>query len=205
MMDYTIATATLKIADPILGRVIEQVGTCGLNQVQRSGSVFDALSRSIIYQQLSTKAATTIYERFLQIYSDYELLRPEVVLKTSDETLRGAGLSRQKITYLKDLAQHTLDGLPTIEELEELEDETIIQTLTKVKGVGRWTAQMLLIFRLNRLNVLPVDDLGVRSGIRRIYELEDLPNKKQIEAFGRKWKPYCSIASWYLWRSLELP
>jgi DNA-3-methyladenine glycosylase II len=205
MMDYTIATATLKTADPILGRVIEQVGTCGLNQVQRSGSVFDALSRSIIYQQLSTKAATTIYGRFLQLYSDPEGLVPEAVLTTSDETLREAGLSRQKITYLKDLAQHTLDGLPTIEELEELEDETIIQTLTKVKGVGRWTVQMLLIFRLNRLDVLPVDDLGVRSGIRRIYELDDLPNKKQIEALGQKWKPYCSIASWYLWRSLELP
>jgi DNA-3-methyladenine glycosylase II len=205
MMDYTIATATLKTADPILGRVIEQVGTCGLNQVQRSGSVFDALSRSIIYQQLSTKAATTIYERFLQLYHDHGVLIPEAVLNTSDETLRGAGLSRQKITYLKDLAQHTLDGLPTIAELEELEDETIIQTLTKVKGVGRWTVQMLLIFRLNRLDVLPVDDLGVRSGIRRIYELEDLPNKKQIEELGRKWKPYCSIASWYLWRSVELP
>jgi len=114
------------------------------------------------------------------------------------------GISRPKISYIKDLAHHASDGLPTLEELEVMDDESIIKTLTRIKGVGRWTVQMLLIFRLNRWDVLPVDDLGVRAGIRKLYNLEALPDRKTTERFGQKWKPYCSIASWYLWRSLEL-
>jgi DNA-3-methyladenine glycosylase II len=106
--------------------------------------------------------------------------------------------------YLKDLAQNILDGLPTIVELEAMDDETIIHTLIQVKGVGRWTAQMLLIFRLNRQNVLPVDDLGIRASIRRVYSLNELPNKQTILRLGQRWQPYCTVASWYLWRSLEL-
>lgn len=204
MVDYTIAIATLRTADPLLGSVIERVGTCRLEQVQQSGDLLYSLSRSIIYQQLSTKAATTIHQRFLQLYGDKSLLSPTAILDTPDEVLRQAGLSRQKTIYLKDLAQHILTELPTVEELQHLEDETIIQTLTKVKGVGRWTVQMLLIFRLHRWDVLPVDDLGVRSGIRRLYGLEELPKKSEVEEIGRKWKPYCTIASWYLWRSLEI-
>jgi len=118
--------------------------------------------------------------------------------------LRGVGISRPKVVYLKDLAQKILDGLPTLTELEQMDDEAIIKTLTQVKGIGRWTVQMLLIFRLHRWDVLPVDDLGIRSGIRRIYSLPELPNKKTVEQLGKNWQPYCTLASWYLWRSLEL-
>lgn len=201
-LDYEIATQVLKSADPKLSAVIDRVGACTLDQVQHSGGVLDSLARSIIYQQLSTKSATAIYHRFLQLYPNG--MSAEAILDTPDEMLRQVGLSRQKIIYVKDLAQSVLIGLPTLEELEPLDDEIIIQTLTKIKGIGRWTVQMLLIFRLHRWDVLPVDDLGVRSGIRRIYELEELPDRKTVLQIGQAWKPYSTIASWYLWRSLEL-
>jgi DNA-3-methyladenine glycosylase II len=200
MNDYTIAVQTLKLADPKLGEIIDRVGDCRLDQM--SGNLLDSLARSIIYQQLSTKAATAIHQRFLQYYVNG--ITAEAILETPDESLRAVGLSRQKIVYIRDLAQHTQTGLPTLEELEKLDDEAIIQTLIKVKGIGRWTVQMLLIFRLHRWDVLPVDDLGIRSGIRRLYQLDELPDKKTVLQFGQVWQPYCSIASWYLWRSLDL-
>lgn len=201
-VDYAIAIESLKLADPKLGAVIDRIGRCTLDQIQHPGDLLYSLSRSIIYQQLSTKAATAIHQRFLEFYRDRGITA-EAILETPDETLRSIGFSRQKITYLKDLAQNIQTGLPTLEELEILDDEAIIQTLTKVKGIGRWTVQMLLIFRLHRWDVLPVDDLGIRAGIRRIYELDELPNKKAVLQIGQAWKPYCTIASWYLWRSLE--
>ena len=117
--------------------------------------------------------------------------------------LRNVGISRQKVGYLKDLASKVLSGLPTLEELEVMDDESIIKILTQVKGIGRWSVQMLLIFRMNRCDVLPVDDLGVRAGIRKLYNLDELPDPKTIERLGQRWKPYCTIASWYIWRSLE--
>jgi DNA-3-methyladenine glycosylase II len=203
-MDYLVEVQFLKQADPILSQLIEQVGICRLPAAKQRSDLFFALSESILYQQLSSKAAETIHRRFLQLYP--ETLSPAAidVLNTPDEVLRRAGVSRQKSAYLKDLAQKVLDGLPTLAELEELDDETIIRTLTQVKGIGRWTVQMLLIFQLNRLDVLPVDDLGVRSGIQKVYGLDALPHKKLVEQLGENWKPYRSIASWYLWRSLEL-
>jgi DNA-3-methyladenine glycosylase II len=218
-MDYAIALTTLQESDPILGRLIERVGACTLHEMQHHGELLDSLSRSIIYQQLSTKSATAIYKRFLHLYKDISVetdhldthrgietfrLTPEAILNTPDEILRSVGISRPKIAYLKDLAQKVSDGLPTIVELELLDDDTIIQTLTPIKGIGKWTVQMLLIFRLHRWDVLPVDDLGVRSGIRRLYELAELPDKKTVERLGQHWKPYRSIASWYFWRSLDL-
>lgn len=203
-VDYAIAIESLKFADPKLGAVIDRIGRCTLDQIQHPGDLLYSLSRSIIYQQLSTKAATAIHQRFLEFYRDRGITA-EAILETPDESLRSIGFSRQKITYLKDLAQNIQTGLPTLEELEVLDDEAIIQTLTKVKGIGRWTVQMLLIFRLHRWDVLPVDDLGIRAGIRRIYELDELPNKKTVLQIGQAWKPYCTIASWYLWRSLEQP
>jgi DNA-3-methyladenine glycosylase II len=202
-MSYTIALTTLKQADPILATVIDRVGDCTLLQQQQTGDLLHSLAEAIIYQQLSGKAAATIHRRFLQLYVDQPILRAIDILNTPDETLRAAGLSRAKVLYIKDLAQKVLDGLPTLTDLEPLDDETIITTLTQVKGIGRWTAQMLLIFRLHRLDVLPVDDLGVRAGIRNLYGLDELPTKKQVETFGQKWQPYRSIASWYLWRSLD--
>ncbi|WAL58243.1 DNA-3-methyladenine glycosylase family protein [Thermocoleostomius sinensis] len=202
-MSYSIALTTLKQADPILATLIDRVGDCTLLQQQQTGDLLYSLAESIIYQQLSGKAAATIHRRFLQLYRDKPGLRAIDILNTPDEVLRQAGLSRAKALYIKDLAQKILAGLPTLAELEGLNDEAIITTLTQVKGIGRWTAQMLLIFRLHRLDVLPVDDLGVRVGIRNLYSLDQLPNKKLVEAFGQKWQPYRSIASWYLWRSLD--
>ena len=202
-MDYSVAIATLKQSDPILASLIERIGPCQLYQVQQQGDLFYSLSRAILYQQLSTKAATAIHHRFLQLYPD---ATPSAiyVLNTPDEVLRSVGISRPKILYLKDLAQKILDGLPTLTQLEAMDDEVIIQILTQVKGIGRWTVQMLLIFRLHRWNVLPVDDLGIRAGIRRTYNLLELPDKKTVEKLGQRWQPYCTIASWYLWRSLEI-
>ncbi len=203
-MDYSIAIQTLKQADPILAAVIDRVGDYALKQEANSGNLLDSLARSIIYQQLSGKAAGTIHRRFLQLYPEAAALTTEMILATSDEQLRSAGLSRSKALYIKDLAQRIQAGLPTIAELEDLDDESIIRLLTQVKGIGRWTVQMLLIFRMHRWDVLPVDDLGVRSAIRRVYQLDELPDKKTVEQLGQAWKPYCTIASWYLWRSLEL-
>lgn len=203
-MNYLIAINVLKDSDPLLGQLIDQIGECQLNQQQLEGDLFFCLSRSILHQQLSTKVAKVIHTRFLQLYSDNQFPSAQDVLNTPDEVLRNVGISRPKVSYLKDLACHSLNGLPTLEELEAMDDESIIKTLTPVKGIGRWTVQMLLIFRLQRLNVLPVDDLGVRAGIRKLYTLEALPDRKTTESIGQKWTPYCSIASWYLWRSLEL-
>ena len=202
MKDYSIAVSKLKDADPILAVVIDWVGDCTLDQTQQSGGLLCSLSRSIISQQLSTKAASAIHRRFLALYSG--LPTAEAILTTSDEDLRGVGLSRAKVLYMRDLSENVIGGLPTLEQLETIDDEAIIQILTQVKGIGRWTVQIMLIFRLHRWDVLPVDDLGIRSAIRRAYQLVDLPDKKAIEQLGKVWQPYRTIASWYLWRSLEL-
>lgn len=203
-MNYSIAIDFLKNSDPIVGQLIDRIGACQLNQQELEGDLFFCLSRSILHQQLSTKVAKVIHERFLQLYPNTQFPSAQDVLKTPDEILRSVGISRPKISYLKDLAHHAIEGLPTLEELEFMEDEAIIKTLTQVKGIGCWTVQMLLIFRLKRWDVLPVDDLGVRAGIRKLYGLEALPDRNTTVRFGQRWKPYCSIASWYLWRSLEL-
>jgi DNA-3-methyladenine glycosylase II len=203
VIDYPIVIATLKAADPILAEIIDRVGDCTLSQTLRTGDLLTSLVESIIYQQLSGKAAATIHRRVLQLYPQVPTAAD--ILATPDELLRSAGLSRAKILYLKDLAAHVQAGLPTIAELEAEDDETIIRTLTPVKGIGRWTAQMLLMFRLHRWDVLPVDDLGIRAAMRRYYGLSELPDRKTIERIAQPWKPYRTIACWYLWRSLELP
>jgi DNA-3-methyladenine glycosylase II len=203
VIDYPIVIATLKAADPILAEIIDRVGDCTLSQTLRTGDLLTSLVESIIYQQLSGKAAATIHRRVLQLYPQVPTAAD--ILATPDELLRTAGLSRAKILYLKDLAAHVQAGLPTIAELETEDDETIIRTLTPIKGIGRWTAQMLLMFRLHRWDVLPVDDLGIRAAMRRYYGLSELPDRKTIERIAQPWKPYRTIACWYLWRSLELP
>lgn len=202
-MSYYAAINFLQQSDPILGQLISQIGPCQLDSSQQNGDLFSSLSRAILYQQLSTKVATVIYHRFLQLYPEKPPSALDI-LNTPEEVLRSVGVSRPKIIYLKDLATRVLSGLPTLEELEAMDDESIIKTLTQVKGIGRWTVQMLLIFRMNRPDVLPLDDLGVRAGIRKVYGLNELPDKKTIESLGQKWKPYCTVASWYLWRSLEI-
>ncbi|MBW4691676.1 MAG: DNA-3-methyladenine glycosylase [Lyngbya sp. HA4199-MV5] len=203
-MDYAVAIAALSQADPILAALIANVGACTLSLGRQKGDLLYCLCESILYQQLSGKAAAAIHRRFLALYPDRDFPTATDLLSTLDDDLRGTGISRPKIVYLKDLAQKMLDGLPTMAELEGMDDETIVQTLLPIKGVGRWTVQMLLIFRLHRWDVLPVDDLGIRSGIRRTYRLAELPDKKTVERIGLPWKPYRTIASWYLWRSLDM-
>lgn len=202
-MDYSIALTHLKQSDPILAEVIDQVGHCKLDQVKQTTDLLSALSESILYQQISGKAAAAIHRRFLQLYPGRPFPTAADILNTPDELLRGAGISRPKIAYLKDLAQKIQDGLPTLEELAAWDDETIIEALIPVKGIGRWTVQMLLMFRLHRWDVLPVDDLGIRSAMRRLYGLPDLPNKKTMLQLAEPWQPYRTIACWYLWRSLD--
>jgi DNA-3-methyladenine glycosylase II len=199
-MDYALAIEKIKQTDPILAQVIDKVGECKLNQVQQTGDLLSCLCRSIIYQQISGKAAAAIHQRFLQIYT--ESLTSDDILKTPEDVLRSVGISRPKISYLQDLAQR-FEELPHLDELQTMDDETIIKTLTQIKGIGRWTVQMLLMFRLHRWDILPVDDLGIRAAIRQIYDLSELPKKQTVEQFGQLWKPYRTIACWYLWRSLE--
>ena len=202
-MSYDAAINFLKQSDEVLRELIEQIGSCQLDSSQQNGDLFSSLARAIIHQQLSTKAAAAIYVRFLQLYPDTFPLATDI-LDTSDVTLRSVGISQPKIRYLKDLAQKVLEDLPTLEELETMDDESIIKILTQVKGIGRWTVQMLLIFRMNRYDVLPVDDLGVRAAIKKVYGLNELPSRQTVESLGQRWKPYCTIASWYLWRSLDI-
>ncbi|MHC5748768.1 MAG: DNA-3-methyladenine glycosylase family protein, partial [Nostoc sp.] len=148
-MDYSIAITTLKHSDPILARLIEIIGDCKLYQVQQTGDLLFSLSRSILYQQISGKAAGSIHSKFLQLYPHSPFPTALDILNTPDDVLRGAGISRPKVLYLKDLAQKVLDGLPTLDQLQAMEDESIIEALTPIKGVGRWTVQMLLMFRLH--------------------------------------------------------
>lgn len=201
-MSYSTSINFLKQADPVLAQLIDRIGSCRLDQVQQSGDLLSSLSRAIIFQQLSTKAATAIYRRFLQLYPGTFPIAADI-LATPEAVLRSAGISRPKISYLRDLAQKILE-LPPLEALAAMDDESIIKTLTQVKGIGRWSVQMFLIFRLHRWDVLPVDDLGIRAGIRKIYSLAELPDRKTTENLGQKWKPYCTIASWYLWQGLEI-
>lgn len=202
-MNYDVAINFLKQSDPVLGQLITQIGTCQLADPHQQTDLFAALARAILHQQLSTKAAATIHSRFLQLYPETPFPSAEAVLNTPEEVLRSVGISRPKIRYLQDLANQVLSGLPTLEQLSAMDDEAVISTLTQVKGVGRWTVQMLLIFHLHRLDVLPLDDLGVQAGIRKVYSLNQLPTKQMMTSLGQKWQPYRSVASWYLWQSLS--
>jgi DNA-3-methyladenine glycosylase II len=191
----------LKRADPVLARVIERVGPCRF-EPRAKGTHFHALLRSIVYQQLSGKAASTILDRVLSIYGG-RYPRPAQLIETTEEMLRKAGLSRQKLTYLRDLAAKVDSGEVPLARVRRLDDEEIITHLTHVKGIGRWTAQMFLMFRLGRPDVLPELDLGIQTAIQRAYNLPKRPLPKDVLRIGAPWRPHATIASWYLWRSLE--
>jgi len=195
------ALAHLRHADPVLGGIIERVGPCRL-EARRWGTHYDALVRSIVFQQLSGKAAGTIHDRFRALYPARRP-RPDLVLATSDAELRGAGLSRQKIGYLRDLSARVADRSLPLAHLGRLPDDAIIEHLVQVKGIGRWTVQMFLMFRLGRPDVLPELDLGVQNAIQRAYGLRRRPTPKEVLKIGEPWRPWASVASWYLWRSLE--
>ena len=195
------AVAHLQQADPVLGHIIVRCGPCTLQPQGLEPLVM--LCRSIVYQQLSGKAASTIMMRFLGLY-DPEILTPEALLRTSDDTLRGIGLSRQKIAYLKDLATKVQGGALQLAMLPMHSDAEVIRQLMGVKGIGRWTAEMFLIFALGRLDVFPVDDLGIRKAMQRAYGYKRLPAPVTMHRHARKWIPYRTIATWYLWRSLDV-
>ena len=201
--EWRSAIAHLKETDPALARVIEQVGPCTF-EARSEGTHFGALLRSIVYQQLSGKAAATIHSRFLSLYGGREPT-PGELLATPEETLRSVGLSRQKLGYMHDLAAHVERGDLPVDSLHELDDAALTASLVRVKGIGRWTAQMFMMFRLGRPNVLPDLDLGIQKGIQRAYGLREMPKPKDVLRIGEAWKPYASVASWYMWRVLELP
>ena len=191
----------LKQSDPVLGRVIARVGTCRF-QPRRKGTHFDALLRSIVYQQLSGKAASTILDRVLALYGG-RYPRPAELLETPETALRSAGLSRQKLAYLRDLAGKVETGEVPLARVGRMPDEEVIAHLTRVKGIGRWTAQMFLMFRLGRPDVLPELDLGIQNAIQRAYDLPKRPAPADVLRIGEAWRPHATIACWYLWRSLE--
>jgi DNA-3-methyladenine glycosylase II len=195
------ALAHLKRADPVLAQVIARVGPFRMQQ-RRTGTHYDALVRSIVFQQLSGKAAGTIHRRFCELYPKRRP-RAELVLESDDASLRGAGLSRQKIGYLRDLSARVTEGTLPLAHLGRLSDDTIIEHLVQVKGIGRWTVQMFLMFRLGRPDVLPELDLGIQNAIQRAYGLKKRPTPKEVVVIGESWRPYASVASWYLWRSLD--
>lgn len=195
-----LALRHLKSADPILGRVIAEAGPFTL-KLERDR--FGILVRSILSQQISTKAARSIRLKLLELLAPDSLVAEAIVSKT-DEELRTAGLSRQKISYLRDLSERSLDGRLKLKTIGRLSDEDAINELIQVRGIGRWTAQMFLIFSLGRLDVFPHDDLVVRSTIKELYELTELPSKAESHAIAATWKPYSSIASWYCWRFVDL-
>lgn len=197
------AIAHLSAVDPVLGKWIAQAGPCALAR-GRGGTHFAALARSIVYQQLSGKAAGTIHARFEALYGGRSP-EPHEVARTSHETLRGVGLSVRKAEYLQGLARDVLSGVVPVDRLEALDDRGVIDALTKVRGVGEWTAQMFLMFRLGRPDVLPVLDLGVQTAIKRLYNLRKHPTPDRVAKVGAKWAPYRTVASWYLWRVVDNP
>ncbi len=200
-MSHKRAITHLRKADPRLSAVIDAVGSCTFAPAEHLAH-FTAISRSIVFQQLSGKAATTIYNRFAALFPD-ETPTAKALSEISDEQLRGVGLSRQKTGYLRDFAARVNSGEVPIDSLHELSDEEIIKALVSVKGIGRWTAQMFLMFRLGRPDVLPDLDLGIQKGIQRAYRMRKLPTPKRVMEVGAKWAPHRTIASWYLWRSLD--
>jgi 3-methyladenine DNA glycosylase/8-oxoguanine DNA glycosylase len=202
-LDPAHAIAQLCQADRTLARLIDAVGPFTMQLKQRAG-VFHALAEAIVYQQLSTKAAATIHGRLVALFPG-EGLTPWGVLQASDEALRAAGLSRAKMLAIQDLARRSAAGeLPTEEAIAALDNEAIIEQLTRVRGVGRWTAEMFLMFRLGRPDVLPVGDYGIRKGYAIAFRKRELPTPAALEKHGKKWAPYRTVASWYLWRALDL-
>ncbi len=188
--------------DSILAAAITRVGPCGMADRQRKDHL-SALIGAIVSQQLSTKAAATIFGRFVALFPDGHIRDAAAIAGQSDAALRAVGLSGQKVGYLRDLSARIADGRLQLDELDALPDEDVIERLTAVKGFGRWTAEMFLMFRLHRPDVLPAGDLGIVNAIQRLYRLRKRPDARRILKIGEAWRPYRSVASWYLWQSLK--
>jgi DNA-3-methyladenine glycosylase II len=199
--DYARARRILLRRDPILAALIRRHGPCGLAAAQRADH-FSALVRAITFQQLSTKAASTIYNRMMTLMPE-GVPTPAGFACVTDAQLRAAGMSRQKSAYLRDLCEKIASGTVDLDALEAMTDENIIASLILIKGIGRWSAEMFLIFRLLRPDVLPVGDLGIVTAVQKAYGLRKRPSPDRLRKIGEAWRPYRSIASWYLWRSLD--
>jgi DNA-3-methyladenine glycosylase II len=195
------AVRHLKRIDPVLAKIIAEVGPFRITLNRRR---FQALVRAIIFQQLAGRAAAAIYTRFVALFPGRTFPTPALVLAISDAQLRGAGLSRQKMLYLRDLATHVADKSLNFHRFAAMSDDEVITELTRVKGIGRWTAEMFLMFNLGRPDVLPLDDLGIRSAVRKAYNLPALPTKQELEQIGERWRPYRTAACWYLWQSTRI-
>ena len=204
-IDWATACAELSARDPALGAVIAKVGGDGFPR-HRNTTTFETLSHSIVYQQLSGKAAATIFGRFRGLFPEGDFPTPADVLRMPHSKLRKAGLSEAKARAIRDLALHADRGeVASIDELRALDPEAVIERLTVVRGVGRWTVQMLLLFRIGHPDVLPAHDLGIRKGLARITRRRELPEPDAVMRRGERWRPWRSVASWYLWRATELP
>jgi len=189
----------LKKADPILSAIIDNVGTC---RMEFGEPEFHSLAEAIVYQQLNGKAAVTIFNRFAALAG--EPLTPEGIFKLTDAQLRSVGLSKQKSSYLKDMAERASRGELDFTRLHEMTDDEVIKHLTQVKGVGVWTAHMFLIFSLRRPDILPTGDYGIQAAIKKHYKKRKMPKPEQMEKIAKSWQPYRSVACWYLWRSLDI-
>jgi len=215
-LDHAEAVAHLSRVDRKLARIIVKAGACGL-QPERTQSIFEALLESIIYQQLNGKVAATITGRVKALFPENThrvrtrkglaaaFPTPEQVLAATPELLRSAGLSQAKMLAIRDLAAKTLDGtVPTTRAAYRMSDDGLVERLVQVRGIGRWTVEMLLIFRLGRPDVLAVDDYGIRKGFAKIHRMAELPKPKALLAYGERWRPHRSVASWYMWRAAEM-
>jgi len=202
MSIYDEAAAHLSRYDPVLTPIIARAG---VTTMRPHKNYYQALVRSIISQQLSVKAADTIERRFCALFENKALPAPEAILTKDIDQLRSAGLSRGKAAYVRDLAQHIIDGKVMFDHLDTLSNEEIIHELTAVKGIGEWTAHMFLMFCMGRLDILPVGDLGIKNGIQKLYELKKQPDSSTMRSLAKKnhWHPYESIACWYIWFSLD--
>ena len=199
---YEKARRLLMRRDRVLGAAIKAIGPCGMAERQRKDHL-SALVGAIVSQQLSTKAAATIFGRLVALFPDQHISDAAAIAAQSDPQLRAVGLSGQKVSYLRDLSARILDGRLNLDELDTLPDEAVIERLVAVKGFGRWTAEMFLMFRLHRPDVLPAGDLGIVNAIQRLYKLRKRPDAKRILKMGEVWRPYRSVASWYLWQTLR--
>lgn len=205
MTGETTPVAHLAAADPVMARLIRRIGNLSLERRRRGRprtDAYGALLRAVVGQQLSTKAAATIYGRVLELFGG-EVPSPQDLLDADVAQLRAAGLSGRKVEYLRDLANHVLDGSLEVERLHELDDQTVIQEIVAVRGLGEWTAHMFCMFHLERPDILPVGDLGIRNAVRTEYELEELPAPAELERIAEPWRPHRTLACLYLWESLD--
>lgn len=196
-------TGYLSKVDPVMRRLIVEIGPFTLKPTIRR-SPFESLVRAVAHQQLHDKAAESILKRFIRLFPGRKFPRPDDLLAMNVTSIRGAGFSHAKVSALRDLAAKTLDGtVPTTRTIMQCEDEAIVQRLTEVRGIGRWTVEMLLIFQLGRPDVLPINDFGVRNGFRIAYGRRSMPTPKHVSRYGERWRPYRTVASWYLWRAAD--